>query len=456
MAALKRDPAAGGPPRAEPARGPGRGEPLAGTGPAGHEPTPPRGGSARLDPARIRKDFPVLQREVHGRRIVYLDSAASSQKPQAVIDAMSRYYETTHANVHRGVYEIAEEATRLYEEARAKMARFLGASDPREVVFTKNVTEALNLVVQSWGRANLGPGDAVLLTEMEHHANLVPWLMLAAERGIELRYLGIDDAGELVLDDLEARLDGVKAVGLTLMSNVLGTLPPFRKVADAAHAVGAIVVADGAQYVPHLPTSVTALGCDFLGFTGHKMLGPTGIGGLWGRRELLEAMPPFLGGGEMIRDVRLDGFEPTGVPWKFEAGTPPIAEAVGLAAAIDYLEGIGMDAVREHEIELTGYAMRTLRERYGDALRIHGPADPGRRGGVLSLAYRDVHPHDLSQVLDQRGVCVRAGHHCAKPLMRRLGVPATARASFYIYNDERDVDALADALAEADALFCSP
>ena len=406
-----------------------------------------------LDVARIKKDFPILDRPVHGdRRLVFLDSAASSQKPSAVMEAMDHYYETTHANVHRGVYAIAEEATRLYEEARAKVAAFVGGREP-EVVFTKNVTEAINLVAYSWGRANLGAGDAILLTEMEHHANLVPWLALAAERGVELRYLPITDDGLLDLSGLERALDGAKLLAVTAMSNVLGTLTPVRRLADAAHAAGALVLVDGAQYTPQLPTDVAALGADFYGFTGHKMLGPTGIGGLWAREELLDAMPPFLGGGEMIRDVRLDGFTTNDVPWKFEAGTPPIAEAVGLGAAVDYLNTLGMDAVRAHEQQLTAYALRTLAERYGPDLVIHGPLDAALRGGVVSFAYRDIHPHDLSQVLDTSGVCVRAGHHCAKPLMRRLGVGATARASFSVYNDEADVDALADALSTADRLF---
>ncbi len=406
-----------------------------------------------LDVDLVKKDFPILDQRVHGRRLVYLDSASSSQKPLAVLEAMDRLYSTTYANVHRGVYAIAEESTRLYEEVRAKVVAFIGARSPREVIFTKNVTEALNLIAYSWGRTNLAAGDVVVLTEMEHHANLVPWLQLKAERGIQLRYLPLTDDGLLVLDDLDRVMDGAKLVGLTCMSNVLGTLNPVRRVADAAHAAGALVVADGAQQAPHLPTDVAALGCDFFGFTGHKMLGPTGIGCLWAREELLESMPIFLGGGEMIRDVRLDGFTPNELPWKFEAGTPPIAEAIGLGAAIDYLEGIGMDAIRAHEMSLTAYAMSTLKERYGDHLTIFGPSDPAVRGGVISFAYKDVHPHDLSQVLDQAGVCVRAGHHCAKPLMRRLGVGATARASLYLYNDEADVDALADALAEADRLF---
>ena len=406
-----------------------------------------------LDVATIKKDFPILERQVHGTRLVYLDSAASSQKPRAVLDAMDRAYETSYANVHRGVYTIAEEATAAFEGARERLAGFIGASSSREIVFTKNVTEALNLVAHSWGRANLREGDAVLLTEMEHHANLVPWLMLKEERGIELRYLGVTDDGQLDLSELDRLIDGVKLVSFTAMSNVLGTLTPVRRLADAAHAAGALCLVDAAQYVPHLVTDVRELGADFLGITGHKMLGPTGIGALWAREELLEAMPAFLGGGEMIRDVRLDGWTPNEIPWKFEAGTPPIVEAVGLHAAIDYLESVGMEAIREHEVSLTGYALRTLTDRFGDELRVFGPPEPAQRGGVLSFSFKDLHPHDISQVLDERGVCVRAGHHCAKPLMRRLGVGATARASLYLYNDEADVDALADALEATSSFF---
>jgi cysteine desulfurase/selenocysteine lyase len=408
---------------------------------------------AKLDPALVKKDFPIFDQLVNGHRLVYLDSASSSQKPTAVLEAMEDYYETTHANVHRGVYAIAEEATRRFEEARANVASFIGASSPSQIVFAKNITEGINLVAHSWGRTFLREGDPVLLTEMEHHANLVPWLMLAQERGIELRYLRLTDSFELDLTDLDRLLEGVKLVGVSAMSNVLGTIPPVRAIADAAHAAGALVLVDGAQWVPHLPTDVAELGCDFLGLTGHKMLGPTGIGCLWAREELLETMPPFLGGGEMIRDVRLDGFTPTQVPWKFEAGTPPIAEAIGLGAAVDYLRGLDMSAVRTHEVALTGYALEALTERYGPDLVIYGPRDLDRRGGVISFTYKDIHPHDLSQVLDMSGVCVRAGHHCAKPLMRQLGVGATARASLYVYNDEADVDALVDALAEADRLF---
>jgi len=409
--------------------------------------------SASLDVARVKKDFPILDRDMGGHRLVFLDSAASSQKPRAVLDAMDHYYLTTHANVHRGVYALAEEATAAYEGARSKVASFIGAPSSRGVVFTKNATEAINLVAHCYGRHHLAPGQAVLLTGMEHHANLVPWLMLREECGTELRFLDIDDQGRLVLDDLDRMLDGVGLVAVTAMSNVLGTLNPVAAISEAAHAAGAVVLVDGAQSVPHLTTDVAALGCDFLAFSAHKMCGPTGIGVLWGREELLEAMPAFLGGGEMIRDVRLDGWTPNDIPWKYEAGTPPIAEAVGLGAAVDYLTELGMDAVREHEVALTRHAMAVLTENHGDDLHIYGPSDPAERGGVLSFTYRDVHPHDLSQVLDSAGVCIRAGHHCARPLMRRLGVGSTARASFYVYNDEADVDALSDALVAAAELF---
>ncbi|MGD0392479.1 MAG: SufS family cysteine desulfurase [Acidimicrobiales bacterium] len=408
----------------------------------------------RLDVAALRKDFPLLGREVNGHPIVYLDSASSAQRPVQVLDAMRTYDETTHANVHRGVYSIAEEATRRFEAARHNVGRFIGAPDPsREIVFAKNATEGLNLVAHAWGRKNLHAGDAILLTEMEHHANIVPWHILAEERGLTIRWIPVDDDGQLILDDLARLVDGVKLVGITCMSNVLGTLNPVGDIAGVAHAAGAVVVADAAQSVPHLPTDVTALGVDFLAFSSHKMLGPTGIGVLWGRHELLSELPPFLGGGEMILDVRKDGFTPNDIPWRFEAGTPPITEAIGLGAAVDYLRAVGMDAVRAHEISLTTYAMDTLAERFGDDIHIFGPADPRDRGGVISFAYRDIHPHDISQVLDEFGVCVRAGHHCAKPLMRRLGVNATARASFGPYNDEADVDALVHALTETGAFF---
>ena len=403
-----------------------------------------------LDVATVKKDFPLLSGNPD---LVYLDSASSSQKPSSVLEAMTDYYETTHANVHRGVYGLAQEATERFEGARAKVARFLGAADANEVVFTKNVTEAINLLAHSWGRSRLSAGDVVLLSEMEHHANLVPWLMLAEERGIQLRYIPVNEEGELDLSELDTLLEGARLVSVAGMSNVLGTINPVRRIADAAHEVGALVAVDAAQLVPHLATDVAALGCDFLGFTGHKMCGPTGIGGFWARADLLEEMPPFMGGGEMIRDVRLDGFTPNVAPWKFEAGTPPIAEAIGLGAAVDYLESLGMEAVREHEKQLTGYALRALQDTYGDRMVIFGPSDLEHRGGAISFAFGEIHPHDVSQVLDDSGVCVRAGHHCAKPLMRRLGVNATTRASVYVYNDESDVDALVEALAKVDNIF---
>ncbi len=410
---------------------------------------------APLNTEALRKDFPLLARTVNGRPIVYLDSASSALQPQAVIGAMARYYETTHANVHRGVYATAEEATALYERARLVAGRFIGAPDPaHEIVFTKNTTEALNLVAHSWGRANLRAGDAVLLTEMEHHANIVPWQILSEELGgLDLRYIPIDGDGRLVLDDLDRLVDGVKLVGVSTMSNVLGTINPVRAVADAAHGAGAVVVADGAQLVPHAPVDVTALGVDFIAFSGHKMMGPTGIGVLWGRGELLNAMAPFLGGGGMILDVKLDSFRPAPPPARFEAGTPPIAEAVGLTAAIRYLSDIGMDRVRAHELALTDHALARLDEKLGPDCRIFGPPAGEDRGGVLSIAYRDVHAHDLAQVLDQFGVCVRPGHHCAKPLMRKLGVQATARASLSLFSDEHDIEVLIEGLVEAGRLF---
>jgi len=409
--------------------------------------------AATLDVTALKAEFPLLQREVHGRPIVYLDSGATSQKPQSVLDAMDRYYAEINANVHRGAYHIAERATTAMEDARTALAHFLGAPSAEEVVFTKNATEAINLVAHSWGRTNLSEGDAVLLTMLEHHANIVPWQQLAAERGVEVRWIPVDTNGHLDLSDLDALLDGVRLLAVTAASNVTGALPPVRRLADAAHSVGASVLVDASQWVPHQPTDVSNWDADFVAVTGHKMCGPTGIGALWGRRELLDAMPPFLGGGSMIQNVTLEGFTPADVPTRFEAGTQPIAEIVGWHAAIDFLGGLGMEAVAAHERDLTAYALRTLTERFGDDLVIHGSDAIEERGGILSLAYRDVHPHDLSQVLDQHGVCVRAGHHCAKPLMKALGVTATARASLYLYNDETDVDALADALGDAGDFF---
>jgi len=410
-------------------------------------------GPGRLDVAAIRRDFPVLDQRQDGHRLVFLDSAASSQHPRQVLDAMTSFYETSYANVHRGVYQLAERATAAYEGARGKVARFIGAPSANEVVFTKNATEAINLVAGSWGRANLKAGDAVVLTLMEHHANIVPWQMLAAQIGFEIRWVPLTDEGHLDLSDLDRLLDGAKLFAFTAMSNVLGTLNPVARLTAAAHEKGALALVDACQWVPHLPTDVVAMGADFVAFSAHKMLGPSGIGVLWARSELLEAMPPFLGGGGMILNVTTEGFTPDVPPARFEAGTPPIAEAVGLAAAIDYLSGLGMDAVHRHEVELTGYALRTLKAEVGDALTIYGPSEPSERGGVLSIALEGVHAHDISQVLDTQAVCIRPGHHCAKPLMRVLGAPATARASIYVYNDTDDIDALAAALVAARDFF---
>ncbi len=404
-------------------------------------------------PADIKSDFPLLRQTVHGKPLIYLDSGNTSQKPQAVIDAMSAYYETTNANVHRGSYDLAVRATAAIEDARAKVATFINAAASNEVVFTKNATESMNLLARSWGGANLGPGDAVVISEMEHHANIVPWHMLAAEKGFELRWIPVGDDGHLDLTTLDQLLDGAKLLSVTAMSNVLGTINLIGRLAEAAHAHGALIAVDASQYVPHVATDVQALGADFLVFTGHKMLGPMGIGVLWAKAELLDAMPPFLGGGEMILNVTKEGFTTNDIPWKFEAGTPMVAEAAGLGAAIDYLTTLGMDNVRRHEVELTAYALRTLNDRYGDKITIHGPSEPAERGGVLSFVYDNVHPHDVAQVLDQAGICVRAGHHCAKPLLTRLGVPATSRASLYVYNDESDIDALGDALEASSDIF---
>ena len=410
------------------------------------------GDSTPFDVAQVKADFPIFANRTDPP-LVFLDSAASSQKPAQVLEAMDRYYANDHANVHRAAYDLAESATNALEGARASVARFIGCTDPAEVIFTKNATESINLVARSWGAANLGPGDAIVLTQLEHHANIVPWQQLAAERGFEIRWIPLTADAQLDLGDLDRLLDGAKLVGLSSMSNVVGTITPAEMITERAHAAGALVSLDACQSVPHMPTDVAALGVDFMAFSGHKMCGPTGIGVLWGRRELLEDMPPFLGGGGMILDVTMEGFIAADLPAKFEAGTPPIAEAVGLGAAVEYLEALGMDRVRAHETQLTAYALRTLTERLGGDFEIHGPAEPDQRGGVLSFAYAGIHPHDLSQVLNQRGVCIRPGHHCAKPLMRCLGVGATARASWYIYNDTDDIDALADAVEASGDFF---
>jgi cysteine desulfurase/selenocysteine lyase len=408
---------------------------------------------AALDAERLRKDFPILERVVHVKPLVYLDSAATSQKPHQVIDAVTEYYEQHNANIHRSVHLLAEEATALYEEARVRLAGFVGAPQPESIVFNRGTTESLNLVAHGWGRKFLHEGDEVLLTELEHHSNIVPWQLTANLTGAVLRYVPITDEGRLDMEAFEALLtERTKVVGVSGMSNVLGTMPPVRRIADAAHAAGAVVVVDGAQLVPHAPVDVMALDCDFLTISGHKMLGPTASGGLYGKLEILEAMDPFMGGGEMIMEVLPDHSTYKAPPHKFEAGTMNIAQEVGLGAAIDYLEAVGMDSVKRHEEELTAYAI----ERLTDAgAVVFGPHDVADRGAEVSFAFRDVHPHDVAQILDQEGVAVRAGHHCAQILMRRLNVPATTRASFYVYNTREDVDALIAALGRVDAIFGS-
>jgi cysteine desulfurase / selenocysteine lyase len=406
-----------------------------------------------LDVAGLKQDFPIFGREVNGKRLVYLDSASSSQKPQAVLDAMDDCYRNYYANIHRGVYAIAEQATAAFEEARRKVARFVNARRVEELVFTRNATEAINLVAYTWARANVREGDAIVLSHMEHHSNVVPWHMLAAERGVELRWIPLTDDFHLDLSDLDQMLDGAKLLAISAMSNVLGTINEIRPLADAAHAHDALVLVDACQYVPHVATDVQAWDADFVAFSAHKLLGPSGIGALWARYELLDEMPPFLGGGEMIRDVRVEGFTPNEVPWKFEAGTQAIVEAIGFGAAVDYLSALGMEQVRDHEMRLTRYTLDALTERFPDSLTIYGPKDVSIRGGAVSFLFDGIHAHDISQVLDEDAVCVRAGHHCAKPLMRRLGVPATSRASLYVYNDEADVDILVESLAKAEKFF---
>ena len=409
--------------------------------------------SPGFDVAAIKAQFPLLANPFDGKPLIYLDSANTSQKPQSVIDAMATFTETSYGPINRSAYELAVRATDAYEGGRAKVARFINAPSADEVVFVKNATEALNLVARTWGAANLSRGDVVVLTHMEHHANIVPWHQLAAERDIVLRWVPLTADGQLDLTNLATLLDGAKVFSFTAMSNVLGTITPVTELCRAAHDAGALAIVDTCQYTPHNVTDVQAWDADFVAFSSHKMCGPSGIGALWGRAELLDAMPPFLGGGNMIADVTLDGFLPAEVPAKFEAGTPPIIEAVGFGAAVDFLTGIGMEAIREHEVEISRYAIERLTERFGDDVQIHGPTDVAVRGATFSLGFRGIHPHDLSQVLDQRNVCLRAGHHCAKPLMRLLGVSATARASFYLYNDRDDVDALAEALDSATDIF---
>jgi cysteine desulfurase/selenocysteine lyase len=408
--------------------------------------------AAPLDSRAIRADFPILStRTSTGQPLVYLDSASTSQKPRAVIDAVDDFYRSYNANVHRGIYEIGERATAAYEGARASVARFIGASDPHEIVFTRNATEAINLVAYSWGRRHVGRGDAIVLTEMEHHANLVPWQILVQEVDGDLEFIPITDDGILRLDVFEVLLRlRPKLVAFTHVSNTLGTINPVREMAEMAHAAGALVLVDGAQAVPHLTVDVAELGADFYVFSGHKVLAPNGSGALWGRRELLEAMPPFLAGGEMIREVHLRRSEYNEIPWKFEAGTPDVSAAVGLGVAAEYLMAIGMDRVRAHERDLTAYALDRLATVPGIVL--YGP--PAElRSGVVPFNITGVHPHDVAQVLDRFGVCVRAGHHCTMPLHERLDLAATARASFNVYSTREDIDALVAALGEVVRIF---
>ena len=405
------------------------------------------------DVEQIRKDFPILDRQVHGVPLVYLDNAATTQKPRQVIDALVHYYEHYNANIHRGLHTLAEEATAAYEASRLKAGRFINAEFPaEEIIFTRNTTESINLVSNAWGRKFLKPGDEIVFTAMEHHSNLVPWQMIAQATGATLRYIEIDDDGKLIWDDVLAKIGATtKIVAITQMSNVLGTINPIKEIAAIAHRYGAVVLVDGAQSVPHMPVDVRDLDCDFLAFSSHKMLGPTGVGVLYGKRDLLNAMDPFLGGGEMIMKVSYESSTYAALPNKFEAGTPNIADVIAFGAAIDYLEGIGMSVVREHEMAITQYAIDALSAVEG--VTVYGPKDAHDKGGAVTFNYGEVHPHDLSQVLDQQGIAIRAGHHCAQPLMRRLGCVATARASFYIYNRNDEVDALVDGLGAADRIF---
>jgi cysteine desulfurase/selenocysteine lyase len=411
------------------------------------------------DVEKIRADFPILRRQVHGKPLVYLDNAATSQKPESVLRAMDDYYRNYNANIHRGVHTLAEEATAAYEGARRKVGRFINAYSPKEVVFVRNTTEAINLVTLAWGRAFVGRGDVIILTVMEHHSNLVPWQLLAEATGARLEFIELDGQGRLRMEDLDRLLDEhgqrVKMVAVSGMSNVLGTINPVDEVARRAHSVGAQVLVDGAQSVPHLPVDVQALGIDWLAFSGHKMVGPTGIGVLWARKEILQATPPFLGGGDMIKSVHLRESEWNDIPHKFEAGTPNVAHAIGLGAAVDYLTALGMPNVQAHEQAIAAYALDRLSTV--PYLQIYGPPAAERGGLVTFNLMRDgemlIHPHDLASILDRDGIAIRAGHHCAQPLMEYYGVPATARASFYLYNREEEVDRLAEALVKALAVF---
>ena len=405
-----------------------------------------------FDVVALRREFPILQHAQAGRPLAFLDSASSSQKPRRVLDAHAAFYRQTNANVHRGVYRLSEEATFAFERARGKLARFIGAASPREVIFTRNATEAINLVARSWGETHLRAGDAIVLSAMEHHSNLVPWQMVAQRTGARLRFLPVDGAGRLDLDGLDHVLaDGARIVALTHQSNVLGTINPIALITERAHAAGALVLVDGAQSVAHMPVDVQALGIDFLAFSGHKMCGPTGIGVLWGRRAILEAMPPFLGGGSMIRTVELEQSTYADLPARFEAGTPAIAEAIALGEAADFLSEVGMDTIAAYEHQLAAQALERLRDVAG--LQLIGPADVHDRGAIFAFTLDGVHPHDVAQILDGDGIAVRAGHHCCQPLHAQFGMPATTRASFYLYSLPEEIDRLVAALIRARAMF---
>ncbi len=404
-----------------------------------------------LNVAAIREDFPILQELVNGKPLVYLDSTATSQKPEAVIAALDEYYRKYNANVHRGVYTLSEEATARYEAARKKTQKFINAKSYREVIFTRNATEAINLVAYTWGRQNIRAGDEIVTTLLEHHSNIVPWQLLAQEKGAQLKFIQVDDTGLLRPEQIAGLITGkTRLVAVTMMSNVTGTITPIREIIARARAVGAAVLVDGAQSVPHMPVDVQALDCDFLAFSGHKMLGPF-VGVLYGKRALLEAMPPFLAGGDMIRQVFQDHSTWNELPWKYEGGTPAIAEAIGLGTAVDYLTALGMENVRAHERQLTAYAL----DRLGglDGVRIIGPMDPELRGGIVAMDMEGVHPHDVAQILDREGICVRAGHHCAMPLHEHYGLAATTRASFYVYNVPEEIDKLAEMLIKVRRVF---
>ena len=401
-----------------------------------------------LDVWRLREDFPILSRMINGKPLVYLDNAATTQKPRSVIQSLVDYYENFNANVHRGVHTLSMEATDMTEAARRKVAAFINAEEPETIIWTRNATEGMNLVAYGWGRANIEAGDEIVTTRMEHHSNLVPWQEIASERGAVIRFLPLAADGSLDLSDVDGIItDKTKLLTFTHVSNSLGTINPARYLTEKAHSVGAVVLVDGAQSVPHMPVDVQEIGCDFLSFSGHKMLGPTGIGALYGRRDLLEGMQPFLTGGEMVLQVTYESASWAGLPWKFEAGTPNIADSIGMGAAVDYLSSVGMDNVREHEKQITEYALARFEEI--EEVDVFGPGDPDLRGGVISFHASEVHPHDLGTYLDQQGIAVRTGHHCTMPLMTTLGVPATTRASFYVYNTEEEVDSLVDGVRGA-------